>query len=161
MSRIVVGVDGSKGSRDALLWASDEATRRDARLEVVHTYARHPDDLDVEIDYTSGVLIEQGAEPARDNSPTVADRRGEHAQELAERMAGIVDNPDVVSMAVEKQQPAEALIEQAESADMLVVGSRGRGRFASLFLGSVSQQCAQYAKCPVVIIPASYEPGTS
>lgn len=159
MNRIVVGVDGSKGSRNALLWASDEADRRNARLEVVHAYARHPDDLDVEIDYTSSVLIEQGAERPHSNSATVADRRGEHAQELAERMAELAQNPDVVSLAIEKQQPAEALIEQAASADMLVVGSRGRGRFASLFLGSVGQQCAQYAKCPVVIIPAVFEAG--
>jgi nucleotide-binding universal stress UspA family protein len=47
---------------------------------------------------------------------------------------------------------AQVLVEEADGADLLVVGSRGHGGFAGLLLGSVSQQCAQHAACPVVII---------
>ena len=55
---------------------------------------------------------------------------------------------------VREGQPAEILLELARDARLLVVGSRGRGGFAGLLLGSVSQQCAQHARCPVTIVRA-------
>jgi nucleotide-binding universal stress UspA family protein len=67
--------------------------------------------------------------------------------DLAEDMAGL----DVEHVAVEGQ-PAQVLVDEAEDAELLVVGSRGHGGFTGLLLGSVSQQCAHHARCPVVIV---------
>lgn len=60
---------------------------------------------------------------------------------------------DVRRAVVEALAPARALVERSRDADLLVVGSRGRGGFAGLLLGSVSQQCIQHAACPVVVVP--------
>jgi nucleotide-binding universal stress UspA family protein len=57
-----------------------------------------------------------------------------------------------VTQIVRQGQAAEVLVAEAKEAELLVVGSRGRGGFAGLLLGSVSQQCAHYAPCPVVIV---------
>jgi nucleotide-binding universal stress UspA family protein len=59
-----------------------------------------------------------------------------------------------VERVVNFDQPSKVLIDEARSADLLVVGSRGRGGFAGLILGSVSHQCATHASCPVVIVHA-------
>jgi nucleotide-binding universal stress UspA family protein len=67
----------------------------------------------------------------------------------AESMASGLPRPEIV---VAEGAPAANLIRQAQGAALLVVGSRGRGGFAGLLLGSVSQQCAQHAPCPVVIV---------
>ena len=75
--------------------------------------------------------------------------RGE-LDEVAAETAGL----DIERTVVEGSA-ATALLEAAQGADLLVVGSRGRGGFAGLLLGSVSQQCAHHASCPVVIVRAS------
>jgi nucleotide-binding universal stress UspA family protein len=103
---IVVGVDGSEKSKEALRFALEEARLRGARVEAVY----------------------------------VADVAGDAAAVRVDQIA--VDD-----------RPARALIAAAADADLLVVGSRGHGGFAGLLLGSVSQQCAQHAPCPVVIVP--------
>jgi nucleotide-binding universal stress UspA family protein len=61
------------------------------------------------------------------------------------------DTVDVTELVVEKA-PVPALLDEASTDDLLVVGSRGRGGFSGLLLGSVSQQVAQHATCPVVIV---------
>ena len=76
------------------------------------------------------------------------------AKELLERELAAVDTSGIeVERLVEARNAADALIDAARDADLLVVGTRGHGGFKGLLLGSVSQQAAHHASCPVVIIP--------
>ncbi len=136
---IVVGVDGSPASTRALRWAADEARLRAATLRVVNAWS-YPY-RDGEIAHLSGqvaynALGRQSAEQAMDSA-----------------LRGIADVEVVtVECRVVEAQPAQALLEAAQDADLLVVGSRGRGGFSGMLLGSVSHQCALHAPCPVVIV---------
>ncbi len=130
--RIVVGVDGSPGSRRALEWAVDEAHRRDAVLQVVHAWTYPPTEF--------AVVPEEFAVAA-------AEIATEAVEEAAE-----IDPSVVIKSEVRQQPPVAALVELSKGADLLVVGSRGRGGFSGLLLGSVSQQCLYHARCPVVVV---------
>ena len=154
MGRIVVGVDGSDGSRRALLWAAEEATLRGASLEVIHTYEHH---LAWQGYGTDESMSAAAVEAIRQEIESAAREAAKHAQALVDQMVEGLDGPEVTGMAVESSRPADTLIEHSKGADLLVVGSRGRGGFKSLMLGSVSQQCAQHAECPVVIIRSKPE----
>lgn len=140
--RIVVGVDGSDESIRALQWAVDEARRRDATLDIVvawHSpYAAAADITGMAASRINREDIEQA-------SQEILDR----AMEVARRESSAVRIEPVVV----EGGAARSLLEAAADADLLVVGSRGRGGFAGLMLGSVSQQCAHHAPCPVVIVP--------
>jgi nucleotide-binding universal stress UspA family protein len=91
-------------------------------------------------------------------SPLDTEALEEAARRLLEQTVEELGN--TVGVAVETRfvvgQAAGALIESAEGADLLVVGSRGRGGFTSLLLGSTGQQCALHASCPVMIVPSSH-----
>lgn len=144
MARIVVGIDGSPESVQALRWALAEAKLRGAALCVVHTWA-YPY-------IAAGPGLDPGLDADMiDNAETVAKElvRGE-LDDLGDKTVGV----DIECVIVEGAA-APALLDAAEGADLLVVGSRGRGGFTGLLLGSVSQQCAHHASCPVVIVRAS------
>lgn len=145
MERIVVGVDGSQGARNALAWALDEARLRQAAVEVVHAW--HPPYV-TEMPYTAGYLA-----IAPDFHPDAfeADARA--------LLNGVADGADLrgipsVDRILVRAQPAEALLAVAKGAVLVVVGSRGRGGFAGLLLGSVSQQIVHHAPCPVAVVPS-------
>jgi len=135
---IVVGVDGSDQSKEALRWALDEARLRDASVRVVYAWLAQP------------VLVP--------GSPVVAAdwqllRRS--AEEFVEDVVdqAVESSTDVEVTAVAAHgTPADVLVQASRGADLLVVGSRGHGGFAGLLLGSVSQQCVHHATCPVVIV---------
>lgn len=137
-ARIVVGVDGSSHARRALVHAVDEARRRDATVDAVYAYAPPV--------YWSapefGVLI------PRPESEVVEDATQLLERELAELPDDVVVEPIVV-----EGPAARALLETARGADLLVVGSRGRGGFMGLLLGSTSHQVVTHATCPVVVVP--------
>lgn len=139
-ARIVVGVDGSEPSKRALRWAIDEATLRHATVTVVTAWHVPP--------YAYGA---PGFGPIVAAPPTSSTREAaeDAANAAAEeaRRAGI--ESDVI---VSEAQAAHTLVETAREASLLVVGSRGHGGFTGLLLGSVGQQCAHHASCPVVIV---------
>lgn len=137
MERIVVGVDGSQPSGEALRWAIDEARRRGAAVEAVHAWHQP---------FVAGYSTEGALDlgPYEDEARTLLDAA---VEALGDTGAVPVDRKTVCGGA------AGALVEAAKGADLLVVGSRGRGGFSGLLLGSVSQQVVHHAPCPVVIIP--------
>jgi nucleotide-binding universal stress UspA family protein len=131
---IVVGVDGSENSRQALVWAVEEARLRDARVRVVHAWWLYP------------MLTADTEAPHHTD-----DARGA-VQTFVTEILGEEHDVEIEVVAVQGQQASAALVDAAREAELLVVGSRGAGGFSSLLLGSVSQQCAHHAPCPVVIV---------
>jgi nucleotide-binding universal stress UspA family protein len=138
---IVVGVDGSKSSRDALAWALAESRSRDGQVRVVGAWR-----VDTMI-YAAPYMppIEGGISQSFERAAEMA------IAESLEAMGDAAEGVDVEQKIVEGAA-AHILIQQAENAELLVVGSRGHGGFAGLLLGSVSEQCARHAPCPVVIV---------
>lgn len=128
--RIVVGVDGSENATRALQWAARQAGRTGATLEIRTAY-------DPGYAFTTSEEVE------------MAMRR---TLEEARAEAAAVAPEVTISTASHQEAPAAALIEASEGAELLVVGSRGLGGFRGLLLGSISLQCSQHARCPVVIV---------
>ena len=167
MGRIVVGVDASPEARRALAWAAAEARLRQAVLQVVHAY--HAKDLATPVyfgsTHTYDATVGAAGEPPRELTASVHRReafeeavRGQ-ADELLEAMVGelgeTVSGVEVQQTVVEDRHPAEALVQLSVDAELLVVGSRGRGGFSELLLGSVSHAAVLHAVCPVVVVPSS------
>ena len=153
VSTIVVGVDGSEASRDALRWAVEEARLRNATVLAVHAWVLPylPADVAPALGPTSSAL----------EVPELLRTMKEGARELVETVVREVvgDSADVEIRPVAVEgPPAAALIDAARGADLLVVGSRGHGGFTGLLVGSVSMQVAQHAPCPVVICRHRDEP---
>ena len=142
MPGIVVGVDGSDHSRHALEWAIREAAVRHAPLTVLTVQQ-------AVAGYWGGPILypdDQG----------LADEARERAQEETDSTLEKIDaesRPSSVTVRAVTGLPAEALLDAAADADMLIVGSRGAGGFKRLLMGSVSIQVTHHAHCPVVVIP--------
>jgi nucleotide-binding universal stress UspA family protein len=142
MGVIVVGIDHSAEAKAALRFALEEARLRQATLRVVHAW---------QYGYIGATGFE-GAYPAL----------GGDIKELREAAKAVLDTtlresiPETGNVEIEQRvvegRAAAVLVDESRDADLLVVGSRGHGGFAGLLLGSVSQQCAHHATCPVVIV---------
>ncbi len=141
---IVVGVDSSEGAKAALRFALDEAKLRQATLRVVHTW---------QFGYI-GVKGIEGLSPVVGADLGDLRRTAEVALDAVLHEVAPNGNGVVVERRIVEGAPATVLVDESRKADLLVVGSRGHGGFAGLLLGSVSQQCAQHATCPVVIVRA-------
>jgi nucleotide-binding universal stress UspA family protein len=157
---IVVGVDGSAGSVEALRWALAEARLRGAPLRLVHAY-QLPNLLvgDVGAGFgAAGVPAYTGEDVERFRRTSEESARQVLSATLESAAGGDVGDVDVRQEPVEGAA-AEVLIEAGRGAALLVIGSRGQGGFRGLLLGSVSQQCAQHPPCPVVILPPVEDEG--
>jgi nucleotide-binding universal stress UspA family protein len=135
---IVVGIDGSESSRAALRWAAHQAQLIGAELRPVQAW-EHP--------YTFGMPVDYSDDDSE------ADARGDLQRTINEVLGNQPEVP--VSPQVVRGHPAAVLTEAAKQAALLVVGSHGRGAFAGMLLGSVSQHCVQHATCPVLVIRAA------
>jgi nucleotide-binding universal stress UspA family protein len=137
-NRVVVGVDGSEPSKIALRWAVLLAEATGASIEAIWVWsyplsggwATVPNGWDPEVDATKGLnqAIDEVFGPNRPQNLTLSVRQG---------------------------YPAKVLIDSSIHARVLVVGSRGHGGFAGLLLGSVSANCAERARCPVLVVHGS------
>jgi nucleotide-binding universal stress UspA family protein len=136
-TRLVVGVDTSEHALRALRWARDEARLRDCTLEVVHAYAP-PEVLlmPAVVSLPSDTELEEAAARVVD--------------EAIEEVGGFEGIP--IIRTVRAGGAAGVLCRAADDASLVVVGTRGRGGFKELLLGSVSHQVATHASCPVVIV---------
>jgi nucleotide-binding universal stress UspA family protein len=144
MGMIVVGVDNSEGGRAALQFALEEAKLRGARLRAVHAW---------QFASIGAPGIEAGSQPMCRVELADVQRSVQASFEATLREA-IPDHGDIdVEHRIVEGTAAAALVEESRGADLLVVGSRGLGGFRGLLLGSVGQQVAHHAACPVVIIP--------
>ena len=141
--RIVVGVDGSEHADAALRWALREAVLRGADLDVVAAWHEPfvPDLSGMAPVTTATVAIAE-------ETAKIVDRAIDAAL-VADDVAG---DAVAIHRTVDHGPAAHVLLRAAEGADLLVVGSRGRGGFAGLLLGSVSHDVAHHAPCPVVIV---------
>ena len=142
---IVVGIDGSVGSRAALGWAIDEATRRKVPLELVHSWRP---------------MYHTARDPAGDAEAELVAREHGHALLTAAAATVTRSTPHpTVTTRLLRGRPSAALLDAATDAQLLVVGARGVGGFAGLSLGSVSLHVVTYSACSVVIVRSAREVG--
>jgi nucleotide-binding universal stress UspA family protein len=149
MGVIVVGIDRSKGGKAALRFALKEARLRQATLRVVHAW---------QFAYIGATGLE-GTLPVVGGEIEDFRQGGVVVLDEILREAFADTHGVVIERRLDQGAPAAVLVEESRDAELLVVGSRGHGGFAQLLLGSVSQQCAQHAFCPVVIIRGTAQNG--
>lgn len=134
--RVVVGVDGSPLSEQALAFGFEEASLRGVGLTALHAWDT------------------KRAEPVVAPSSLADDAVGDETRAVSESLAGWREKfPDVdVRVIVVRQNAAAALVKASAGAELLVVGSRGRGGFKSLLLGSVSHAALHHSHCPITVV---------
>jgi nucleotide-binding universal stress UspA family protein len=136
---VIVGVDGSPESVEALAWAARYAAATGATISAVHAWHYPP----------------AGPVPAGRAPQSITDEVRTHMQEALDdaltRVYGTA-TPDKVDTKVAYGHPAMVLVSESEGADLLVVGNRGHGKFSGMLLGSVSIHCVTSATCPVLVV---------
>jgi nucleotide-binding universal stress UspA family protein len=134
--RIVVGIDGSPSSSEALEWAVAEARLTGATIDAVYAWDPAPIETSGLPEQEIGVLREAAQE---------------RAAKIVRKLGGRGTDVRIVPRTM-FGTAAQVLVDASEEADLLVVGSRGFGGLKGMVLGSVSHHCAAHARCPVVIV---------
>ena len=145
MGQIIVGIDGSDGSRTALRWAARTAVAQGAPLRAIAAWQ-----------YPASAVTPAG--PANLPGP---DEMDEHTCDAVRAVVReeLGADADRVEVEARRGPAASVLLAAARSgADMIVVGARGLGGFAGLLLGSVSQECVEHSPCPVVVLRGEAHP---
>ena len=132
--RVVVAYDGDEGSREALLAAAEEAALHDALLDVVHVVDLRP----------IGALAAL---------PEYADDAHAAGTRVLNRVPALLPSGVRFTTRVEHGDPGRVLVQAAQGARLLVVGSRTHSMLAGVVLGSVTLHCVMHAPCPVLVVP--------
>jgi nucleotide-binding universal stress UspA family protein len=140
-SSIIVGFDGSEESKRALAWAVRLGRLTDCDVEAVTAW-----EFPADYGYAFSLVDwDPDVDPAREFDAAVQDLFPE-------------EKPSRLTLSVHKGDPAQVLIDKSHGAAMLVVGTRGRGGFSSLLLGSVSSKCIHHSSCPVLVVRGTQAP---
>jgi nucleotide-binding universal stress UspA family protein len=138
MSGIVVGVDGSPHSQNALDWAVNESALRHVPLTVLAV-----------VPAAAAIWGITGQAPASEETHAAVKQA---AEEMVDKSVARQGGQAVTVRTVDGVA-ADELIKASEGAELVIVGARGAGGFATLMMGSVSAQVARHSHCPVVVIP--------
>lgn len=138
---IVVGVDGSPASNAAVCWAARDAAMRHVLLTLVHMYSSYVPTFP-QIPIPTGVTVwqEQDGEQALERAVKIAEDAVQRDQKIA------------ITSELKCSPPVPTLVELSKEAEMIVVGSNGRGAVGRALLGSVSSAVVRHAECPVAVI---------
>ncbi len=137
---VVIGVDGSPSSIEALHWGTRIAQMTGATIDAVIAW---------EIPTMYGLAyLPSDYQPEQDAGKVIA--------EAIDTAYG-PDRPDGLRLVVTQGNPAKVLLDASRDAQMLIVGSRGHGGFVGLLLGSVSSSCAEHAGCPVLVVHGHHD----
>jgi nucleotide-binding universal stress UspA family protein len=139
--RVIVGVDGSPESVEALGWAAQYAAATGASITAVHAWH-----------YPASRPVPAGRPPQAITDEVRA--MMQESLDLALTQVFGTTKPEKVGTKVAYGHPAMVLVDESAGADLLVVGSRGHGAFHGMLLGSVSIHCVTTATCPVVVVRA-------
>lgn len=134
-ARVVVGIDGSPASLDALGWAARQAEMTNSSLDIVMSWD-WPPAYGWTVSFPTGYDPEEAVQEVLDEAKAAMEEK--------------YPNMEITIRGV-KGHPAPALVEASKGADLLVVGSRGHGEFVGMLIGSVSEYCATSAHCPVLV----------
>ena len=143
---IVVGVDGSDASRDALRWAADEARLRSAPLVVLHAWSFVPPQPFAD---PAGLALPAGDLPGQLTAESDA---AQFALDAAIEDALGAEPEIEVERKLAEGDAGEAIVAESADAALVVVGSHGRTGLTAALLGSVSRHVVSHATCPVVVV---------
>ena len=139
---VVVGVDGSAGSRAALQYALEDAARRGGAVRVVRVFPP--------VEYWAGAWGGSAQRVIAEIEVDLREQTRKMIDAIIEKRAALAAVP--VEVEAVPGSAAHVLVERSRAADLLVVGHRGRGEIASMLLGSVGLQCVLHAGCPVTVV---------